>query len=82
MRLIFIVLICLKINLPASAASGYQSRLVNGGKIRSRGFEAILKEEENEVKYFARIFLDLGWLTPIIAPLAKRMFQKKRNSLY
>jgi TonB-linked SusC/RagA family outer membrane protein len=31
------------INLPASASSGYQSRLVNGGKIRSRGFEAILK---------------------------------------
>ena len=31
------------INLPASAASGYTTRLLNGGKIRSRGIEIVLK---------------------------------------
>lgn len=31
------------INLPASASSGYVSRLVNGGKIRSKGIEVMLK---------------------------------------
>ncbi len=31
------------IRLPASAASGYQERVVNGGVIRSRGFEAMLQ---------------------------------------
>ncbi len=30
------------INLPASAAGGYPERVVNGGKIRSRGLEAVL----------------------------------------
>lgn len=31
------------INLPASASSGYISRLVNGGKVQSRGLEIMLK---------------------------------------
>jgi TonB-linked SusC/RagA family outer membrane protein len=31
------------INLPTSASSGYLSRLVNGGKIRSRGVELMLR---------------------------------------
>ena len=31
------------INLPASAASGYQTRLVNGGKVVSRGIETSLR---------------------------------------
>ncbi|MEO7961027.1 MAG: SusC/RagA family TonB-linked outer membrane protein, partial [Ginsengibacter sp.] len=31
------------INLPTSTASGYQSRLVNGGTVRSRGIELMLK---------------------------------------
>lgn len=39
-------------------------------------FEAILIQENQEVKYFARIFLNLGWLTPIFTPLAKIFFKK------
>lgn len=40
-------------------------------------FEAILKEESpEEVKYLARIFLAVGWLTSMITPLAKMMFKK------
>lgn len=31
------------INLPASASSGFTTRLLNGGKIRSRGVEVVLK---------------------------------------
>jgi TonB-linked SusC/RagA family outer membrane protein len=31
------------VRLPASAASGYTQRLINGGKIRSRGVEAVLQ---------------------------------------
>jgi TonB-linked SusC/RagA family outer membrane protein len=31
------------INLPASASSGFLTRLVNGGKIRSRGVEAMIR---------------------------------------
>lgn len=31
------------INLPTSTASGFESRLVNGGKVRSRGIEVMLK---------------------------------------
>jgi outer membrane receptor protein involved in Fe transport len=31
------------INLPASASSGFVSRLINGGKIRSRGVEVMVR---------------------------------------
>ena len=39
-------------------------------------FEAIVNENENSVEYFARILLDVSWLTPILIPFAKQMFKK------
>lgn len=45
------------------------------GELISR-FEAIFKEEERETQYFARIFIQLGKLTPFIRFFAKNMFTK------
>ena len=39
-------------------------------------FEAIVNENENGVEYFARIFLDISWITPMLIPFAKQMFKK------
>ncbi len=41
------------INLPASASSGYPERVVNGGKIRSRGIELVLQGTPVYRKNFA-----------------------------
>jgi phenylpropionate dioxygenase-like ring-hydroxylating dioxygenase large terminal subunit len=39
-------------------------------------FEAILNEEEGHTAYYARIFIHLGILNPLVKPFASRMFQK------
>jgi phenylpropionate dioxygenase-like ring-hydroxylating dioxygenase large terminal subunit len=39
-------------------------------------FEAILDEVESQIQYIARIFLNLGPLSPLIIPFAKIMFTK------
>ncbi|MFY8022097.1 MAG: Rieske 2Fe-2S domain-containing protein [Bacteroidia bacterium] len=39
-------------------------------------FEAIVNENENGVDYFARTFLDISWITPMLIPFAKQMFKK------
>ncbi|HMP28297.1 MAG TPA: Rieske 2Fe-2S domain-containing protein [Saprospiraceae bacterium] len=42
-------------------------------------FEATLAQDDKTTKYFARIFLNVGWLTPFIKPLANLVFQKIVN---
>lgn len=39
-------------------------------------FEAILITEGEEVKYFARIFIHVVWLSPLITPFAYYLFKK------
>jgi len=39
-------------------------------------FEAILIPEGEEIKYFARIFVDIGWVNLVIKPIARYIFKK------
>lgn len=48
----------------------------NGENQMISRFEAILIEEGNQTRYIARIFLNLGFLTPLIKPFAKMAFAK------
>jgi phenylpropionate dioxygenase-like ring-hydroxylating dioxygenase large terminal subunit len=39
-------------------------------------FEVILITEGEEIRYFARIFINIGWLSLVIKPIARYMFKR------
>lgn len=73
------------INLPASSSSGYTSRLLNGGKIRSRGIEVVLKATpvlRNNFRWSSNINFSLNRSRVIELPKGVDQYVTGFESLY
>jgi phenylpropionate dioxygenase-like ring-hydroxylating dioxygenase large terminal subunit len=51
-------------------------KYINHEQIEIACFEAILITDGEETKYFARVFINIGWISRLIYPLARLAFKK------